>query len=81
MKKLFKIQFYLLLVGVILAWINFAVELGVWLYSQKACTNGCSINAANPFTSPCFFGALIFTAAFIINSEIQRKVKKSGLEN
>jgi len=68
MKKLIKIQFFVLLIGTIFAWTNFTLELFAWL-NQKTCTTGCSLNGptANPFLTACFYGAIFFAVAFVLN--------------
>ena len=68
MKKIIKIQFFVLLVATIFGWSNFTIELFDWL-NQKVCTTGCSISGEikNPFLTPCFYGAIFFTLAFLLN--------------
>ncbi|RLC36879.1 hypothetical protein DRH27_04540 [Candidatus Falkowbacteria bacterium] len=68
MRKIIKIQFFILLVGSIFAWSNFTIELFDWL-NNKACTTGCSATGevVNPFLTPCFYGALFFALAFILS--------------
>ena len=68
MKKLIQIQFFILLIGTVFAWSNFARELFAWL-NQEACTTGCSATGqvVNPFLTPCFYGAVFFTIAFVVS--------------
>ncbi|MFC1678540.1 hypothetical protein ACFLZ9_02245 [Patescibacteria group bacterium] len=68
MKKLIKTQFFILLIGTVFAWSNFTLELFAWL-NNKACETGCSATGqvVNPFLTPCFYGALFFTLAFILS--------------
>jgi len=89
MKKIVKIQFFVLLVGTIFAWTNFSGELFAWLNNQ-ACETGCSLTGEiiNPFLSACFYGALFFTVAFIFNLFLligmrskKEKVKEKVLED
>ncbi|HNZ83770.1 MAG TPA: hypothetical protein PLA41_02340 [Candidatus Pacearchaeota archaeon] len=67
-----KKQFYVLLLGTIFAWGNFIYEFINW-QKEQACTTGCSAGAANPFLTPCFFGALFFLAAFLLNLKIGKE--------
>lgn len=62
MKKIIKLQFWILLVGTIFAWGNFSVELNDWL-NGRACTTGCAVGLVNPFLTPCFYGAIFFLIA------------------
>ncbi|HOZ56045.1 MAG: hypothetical protein BWY51_00909 [Parcubacteria group bacterium ADurb.Bin316] len=70
MKKIILTQFFVLLIGTVFAWSNFTLELFNWL-NNKACTTGCSIsgagNVANPFLTPCFYGAVFFVLAFALS--------------
>lgn len=75
MKKVIIIQFVVLLLGTLFAWFNFIQEFLNWL-AKKACTTGCSIGLANPFLSPCFYGAVFFTIAFILSIVILKKAEK-----
>ena len=62
------IQFWVLLGGTLFAWFNFGSELLNWKKGKIKCRSGrCSIKAPNPFLTPCFGGAVFFTAAFILN--------------
>jgi hypothetical protein len=72
MKKIILIQFFVLLAGTIFAWVNFASEFLNWL-AKRACTTGCAIGLVNPFLTPCFYGAIFFTIAFVLSIIILRK--------
>ncbi len=75
MKKLIIGQFVVLLLGVVFAWFNFTRELLAWLNnSQNQLT--CASGAANPFLTPCFYGALFFTLAFILSLIMVLKSRK-----
>ncbi len=76
MKKIINIQFVILLIGTIFAWANFIYELVVW-FGGKANIFSCLPNAVNPFLSPCFYGALMFSIAFILSIILKRKYKKT----
>jgi hypothetical protein len=73
MKKTVFVQFFVLLAGTIFAWFNFSKELINWI-GQKSCNLGCTGEGLiNPFLSACFYGALFFTIAFILNVIIIKK--------
>jgi len=74
MRKIIIAQFIILLAGTIFAWGNFAYELINWL-NKRACTTGCVIGLVNPFLTPCFYGAIFFTIAFVLSVLILRKNK------
>jgi hypothetical protein len=75
MKKIITIQFYVLLLGTLFAWANFAYELKNWLNNQ-ANPLGCVPGITNPFLTPCFYGALFFTLAFVLSVILLKKSKK-----
>lgn len=75
MKKVVQTQFVILLIGTLFAWSNFSIELIDWL-NGRACTTGCAVNAINPFVTPCFYGAIFFTVAFILSIIILKRTKK-----
>lgn len=77
MKNLIKTQFYLLLLGTLFAWANFIYELKNWLANQ-ANPLGCVPGITNPFLTPCFYGAIFFTLAFIFSILIMKKNSKLG---
>ena len=66
MKKFILAQFWILLLGVVFAWANFAQELINWL-QKKECTTGCAVGLVNPFLTPCFYGAIFFLVAFVLS--------------
>ena len=66
MKSIIIAQFIILLCGVLFAWGNFIYELVNWL-NKKACTTGCATGLVNPFLTPCFYGAIFFTLAFVLS--------------
>jgi hypothetical protein len=77
MKKIVLSQFVILLAGTLFAWANFGIELVSWL-NKRACTLGCPVAPlTNPFLTPCFYGAIFFTAAFVLSAVILKKVQKS----
>jgi len=71
MKTLLIVQFVVLLAGTLFAWGNFIYELLNWLNS-KSCTTGCA-QGLNPFMAPCFWGAMFFSAAFVLSFVILLK--------
>jgi len=59
--------------GTIFAWSNFTIEMIDFL-NQRACTLGCSAGTlTNPFLTPCFYGALVFTISFVLSTVILKK--------
>jgi uncharacterized protein (DUF2062 family) len=73
MKKIIIAEFIVLLLGVVFAWGNFIYELVNWL-NDKNCATGCSVSSVtNPFLTPCFFGALFFSAAFVLSAILLKK--------
>jgi hypothetical protein len=77
MKKLIWLQFVVLAVGVIFAWTNFAIELRTYLrgvINPYVCTQG----VVNPFLTPCFYGALVFTGAFTVSLLMVIKMSRQG---
>jgi hypothetical protein len=68
MKKIVKIQFFILLIGAVFAITNFANILFAWL-NNKDCTEGCLPPAelTNPFLTPEFYSALFLVLALILN--------------
>jgi len=74
MQKLILTQFVVLLFGTLFAWSNFGWELYNWI-KDKACTTGCAVGV-NPFLTPCFYGAVFFTVAFILSAIILKNIKQ-----
>lgn len=73
MKTYIWIQFVVLLGGTIFAWTNFFLELNQYL-AKTSCTSGCAAGT-NPVYTPCFWGAIFFSIAFILNLLIIIKKK------
>lgn len=71
MPKIIIAQFIVLLCGTLFAWINFGWELYNWL-KHRVCTTGCVVGV-NPFFTPCFYGAIFFTVAFVLSILILNK--------
>jgi len=74
MRKTIIVQFVVLLLGTLFAWTNFTIELIDWL-NKRACPTGCAVGLKNPFLTPCFYGAIFFTIAFILSAIISKKSK------
>lgn len=75
-KKFFCFQSLVILAGTIFAWGNFGYGLVKFLAAQGQPTIGCSgALVANPFNTPCFFGALFFSAGLIVSLIILKKQK------
>lgn len=73
MRRTILIQFSILLAGTLFAWGNFATEVVAWLRVEP-CPTGCTVGVVtNPFITPCFGGALFFTAAFICSLMLLRR--------
>jgi hypothetical protein len=72
MKKLILTQFIILLAGTLFAWSNFSIELIDWI-NKRACSTGCAVGLVNPFLTPCFYGAIVFTIAFILSAIMLKK--------
>jgi hypothetical protein len=75
MKNIILSQFVVLLLGTVFAWGNFILELISWL-QKKECITGCTVGLVNPFLTPCFYGAIFFTIAFILSAVLLIKSKK-----
>jgi len=74
MNKIITAQFWILLAGALFAWVNFVREMVAWLQSRTCPV--CAIGAnTNPFLTPCFYGALFFSAAFILSVLLMMKKK------
>lgn len=65
MNNIILAQFIVLLCGTLFAWGNFGYELYNWL-KKKTCATGC-MPGVNPFLTPCFYGAIFFTIAFVLS--------------
>jgi len=77
-RKIFKIQSLLLLVGSIFAWVTVYTDFSRFygLYGDITRVRDCVI--PNPVTTPCFYGAFAFLISFfwslsILRSPIQKK--------
>jgi len=69
-------QFIILLLGMVFAWANFAMELNDWLNSQE-CSFSCPLAVApNPFATPCFFGAVLFSVSFVLSALLLKKTNQ-----
>jgi len=75
MKKVIVSQFIVLLIGTLFAWGNFGYELYNWLKAGNLVS--CAAGASNPFLTPCFYGAIFFTIAFILSAVSLKKINKS----
>lgn len=65
---------WLLVVSVLFAWGNFSHTLYRFWLSKGAPTIGCSgVLSTNPWTTPCFIGAVIFLLALAVALVIKRK--------
>lgn len=78
MRKTIIAQFIVLLLGTGFAWVNFTRELLAWL-GQKQNELTCALGSPNPFLTPCFYGALFFTLAFVLSLVLLIKSRKIAL--
>lgn len=74
LKRLIKIQFWVLLTGTVFAWSIFSIELYSWL-KEINCPVGCPVDTPNPFLTPCFGGATFFLISLILSILIRKKSK------
>jgi len=74
--KLQNILFWLLLSGTIFAWANFGLTLFNYFSNiNKGPTRGCSGQlVTNPIATPCFTGAVLYLAAFLVALAIRKKL-------
>lgn len=79
MRKIIKTQFFILLGGTLFAWTIFAIEVYSF-FQDKECAVGCSAVAVedskNPFLTPCPYGALFFTIAFILSAIMLKNISE-----
>ena len=76
MKRLITSQLIILLAGTLFAWGNFIVELVDFL-NKRACSTECVVGVVNPLLTPCFYGAIVFTIAFVLSAVILKKYKQT----
>lgn len=76
MKNILINQFIVLLIGTLFAWGNFGYEFYKWKCSNELV--GCAIYTQNPFLTTCFYGAIFFTIAFILNIISIRKLNRKN---
>jgi len=78
MEKIIIAQFIVLLLGTLFAWSNFVIEFVAWRRNKSCSKTGCSDGSCattscsggkiiNPFLTPCFYGAIFFTIAFVLS--------------
>jgi hypothetical protein len=79
MKILVKAQFVVLLLGTLFAWGNFIWEVINW-WQDKTCEIGCPISLTNPLLTSCFWGAVFFTMAFVLNIFIMKSLKHKNIK-
>lgn len=66
----------LLIAGTIFAWGNFSYGMIKFLNANNRPVTGCSGNiVVNPFNTPCFYGALFFSAGLIVSLIVSKKQK------
>ena len=72
-----KYLYLLLFGGTIFAWSNFTYELYKFYFTTGPKTSCSGILTSTPFTTPCFYGALIFLLGFITNIVIRKNKSKN----
>ena len=77
MKKVIVSQFWVLLIGTLFAWGNFGYELYVWMENNGSSVS-CIPGITNPFLTPCFYGAIFFTIAFVLSVVSLKKINKNN---
>lgn len=70
-----KYFFYFMILCVLFAWSNFAVEFKGIEPPSGSIVAPCPANKTNPFLTPCFFGSIIFTISFFVSHLIVRNSK------
>jgi len=60
-------QLLILSGGTLFAWYNVAKEFKAPRGKKSCSIKGCTTCSSHPLTSACFFGALFFSAALILN--------------
>jgi len=80
-EKFLKIQNYLLWLvefGFIFAWTNFSIVFYRYLQASGDTFTGCSgVKNTTPFTTPCFYGSVIFSVALFIVFFTKRKLQSN----
>ncbi len=66
-----------LLAGTLFAWGNFGYEFVQW--RNGSASFSCVPAVANPFLTPCFYGALFFTISFALSMLLLRSLNKDKL--
>ena len=64
-----KWQFWILLLGTGFAWVNVLLEAISWMKKEE-CKTSCDVKPKHPLSTPCFYGAVFFTVAFILSAII-----------
>lgn len=70
---------FLLGFGVVFAWSNFSYELYKFLTLEAGAYVGCSSSkglAHTPFTTPCFYGAVLFLLSFLAGLLAFKKLRE-----
>ncbi|MFA6301396.1 MAG: hypothetical protein WC609_03560 [Candidatus Paceibacterota bacterium] len=67
MDKIIMYQFFILLLGTLFAWGNFVFEFVAWRKGKICATCVADGKVVNPFRTPCFYGAIFFTIAFVLS--------------
>jgi hypothetical protein len=74
-KKFEKNFLYFMIFSIIFAWSNFVIELRGVEPKPGSLIAPCQASA-NPFTSACFFGSILFTLSFLTTLLLVKKLQK-----
>jgi len=81
-KKKMNHLFYLLIGCVVFAWSNFAFEAYKFYFIPAKVKVSCSgIPTNSIFTTPCFYGAMIFLLALVTIIFYRRELRQNNFEN
>lgn len=75
--KLEKYLYFLLFGGTIFAWSNFTFELYKFYFTSGPKTSCSGILTSTPFTTPCFYGAMIYLLGFVTMLVIRKNQRKN----
>lgn len=63
-------------VGAVLSTVNFGLS-ACNFYNRRFCAPTCRVGISNPFSSPCFYGAVIFLVSLWVAIKLYKKIKKA----
>jgi hypothetical protein len=65
----------ILSVGTLFSVVNFGLS-ACSFYNRRFCASTCRVGIDNPFSSPCFYGAVIFIICLWVAIKLYKKIKK-----